>query len=166
MRCTLQLLLVAPLLSLVASSIAPLSPPPKLARTTISDNTATTFTVASGFVPFPNFVVSNGFGTNTTISTTCAAALNHTISCDPGLQTLALSNALVSPNTTSIAGALCASSCNSSLTSYHSNVIAQCGSSPVINSQLLNTWMGDFLQDYYDLICTKDPGTGQYCIGM
>ena len=124
------------------------------------------YLAASTVVPFPAFVGDNGFGSSTTISQSCVAALNSTINCDPGLRILALTDAYLSPNSTGKAADLCAPSCNSSLTVYHSNVMAQCGSSPIIDSQLQNTYMGDLFQDYYDLVCTKDPGTGQYCVGM
>lgn len=121
---------------------------------------------ASSIVPFPYFVGDNGFGGSTTISTACSIALNSTINCDPGLRILAITNAYLSPNSTGDAAGLCASSCNSSLTTYQNNVISQCGSSPVIDSLLKNTYMGDLLQDYYDLVCTKDAVTAQFCIGV
>jgi hypothetical protein len=121
---------------------------------------------ASTIIPFPGFVGDNGFGTSTTISSSCAAALNGTISCDASLRVLALANSYLSPNSTGIAADLCATSCNSSLASYQSNVVAKCGSSPVIDAQVQNTYMGDLLLGYYDLTCTKDPSTGQYCVGM
>ncbi|KAH8800156.1 hypothetical protein F5884DRAFT_904863 [Xylogone sp. PMI_703] len=120
--------------------------------------------VTSDLVPFPYSVGANGFGTSTTISSDCAEALNKTISsCDQGLRNLALGGTYLSPNATGAAAALCASTCDSSLTSYQNNVANVCGSAPVINSEIANTFMGDLIHDYYDLICAKDPGTGKYC---
>lgn len=127
--------------------------------------TSLVFLVSSSIIPFPSFVGINGFGSNTTVSTSCATALNATIGCDSSLWALALSNIYVSPNTTGMATTLCASNCNSSLVSYQNSVSVQCGSSPVINSLLKNSAVGDLLFDYYNLVCTKDPGTGKFCVG-
>ncbi|KAL1869088.1 hypothetical protein VTK73DRAFT_3366 [Phialemonium thermophilum] len=115
-------------------------------------------------VPFPDFVGKNGFGSDSSVSQSCAAALNSTIDCDASLRILAIADDYISPNLTGIAPSLCAPGCNSSLAAYQSNVQEKCGSSPVIDPQVKNTFMGDLLQDYYDLICTKDPGSDQYCV--
>jgi len=122
--------------------------------------------VVSSIFPYPIAVGKNGFGTDTTLTASCTQALNSTIDCDPSFQTLAISNAIVSPNSTTIASALCAPSCNSSLTAYQNNVLAQCGSTSVVNPPLPNNNMGQYLQDYYSLICTQESATGQYCAGM
>jgi hypothetical protein len=97
-----------------------------------------------------------GFGNTTAISAACAVALNQTVACDPTLQYLSATGASLSPNSTGSGATLCNPACNSSLTTYHSSVATACGSTPVFTSQLANSWRGDLLQSYYNLVCTKD----------
>ncbi|KAH8894666.1 hypothetical protein GQ53DRAFT_610598, partial [Thozetella sp. PMI_491] len=104
-----------------------------------------------------------GFGGDSTIPQSCAAALNSTIDCDDDLQVLALTNVYASPNATGNAASLCSTGCSSALTNYQNSVKSACGNSAVIDPQLANTFVGDLLHDYYDLVCTKDSTTGQYC---
>ncbi|KAH8812936.1 hypothetical protein F5884DRAFT_856227 [Xylogone sp. PMI_703] len=98
------------------------------------------------------------------ISSDCAKALNQTVSSyDQSLRNLVLEGIYLLLNATGAAVTLCTSTCETSLTSYQSNITKVCKSSPVISSEVTNIFMEDLLRDYYDLICTKDPGTGEYC---
>ncbi|KAJ2979136.1 hypothetical protein NQ176_g3432 [Zarea fungicola] len=121
---------------------------------------------AAVIIPFPVPGGSNGFGSDGTISQTCAVALNSTINCDADLATLARANSYISPNSTGKAAALCAPACSTALTAYHNNVVSKCGSAPLIDPLLQNSFMGDLFQAYFQLICTTDPASGQYCVGM
>jgi len=106
-----------------------------------------------------------GFGNTTAISAACAVALNQTVACDPTLQYLSATGASLSPNSTGSGATLCNPACNSSLTTYHSSVATACGSTPVFTPQLANSWRGDLLQSYYNLVCTKDKKSGEFCSG-
>ncbi|KAH8820661.1 hypothetical protein F5884DRAFT_827017 [Xylogone sp. PMI_703] len=117
----------------------------------------------SQVVPFPYFVGQNGIGGTTTISADCMTALNKTISCDPSLRGLALSGEYISPNDTGIAAALCSSACENSLSTYQSNVASACGNSPIVSPDIPNSFVGDMIHDYYDLICATDPSTSMFC---
>ncbi len=94
------------------------------------------------------------------------AALNKTITgCDASLATLAAGGLYFSPNATGSASTLCAPACNSSLTSYRSGIVSACGQSAVIHPSLANTFLGQLFQDYYTLVCSKDPHSGAFCSG-
>ncbi|KAJ2968585.1 hypothetical protein NQ176_g9106 [Zarea fungicola] len=121
---------------------------------------------AAVIIPFPVPSGSNGFGSDGIISQACAIALNSTINCDADLATLARANSYISPNSTGKAAALCAPTCNTALTAYHNTVVSKCGSAPLIDPLLQNSFMGDLFQAYSQLICTTDPASGQYCVGM
>ncbi|KAH8892942.1 hypothetical protein GQ53DRAFT_589993, partial [Thozetella sp. PMI_491] len=98
-----------------------------------------------------------GFGTSATISTPCAAALNASIACDVRLRAMAASRLYVSPASPET---LCTPACNSSLAMYRSNVATACGKSPLFDFNLSNSWKGDLLQTYFNLVCSEDPDSG------
>ncbi|OCK76037.1 carbohydrate-binding module family 50 protein [Lepidopterella palustris CBS 459.81] len=104
----------------------------------------------------------NGFGNTTAISLQCAQALNQTIACDPRIQYLASAHAFTSINNTGSPTTICASTCRTSLESYHSNVSAACDGFHAFDG-LPSSWRGDIIRDYFDVVCATDPQTGQYC---
>ncbi|KAH8811228.1 hypothetical protein F5884DRAFT_876398 [Xylogone sp. PMI_703] len=120
---------------------------------------------AADVIPFPYLVGPNGFGGSTTIPANCITALNRTISgCDVHLRNLALDGAYISPNDTAIATSLCSSACESSLSDYQRSVASACGEDvSIISRDIPNTFIGDMLHDYFDLVCATDPDTGAFC---
>ncbi|KAF3069352.1 LysM domain-containing protein [Trichoderma lentiforme] len=106
--------------------------------------------VQADIVPYPVPLPPNGFGSKTTISASCQAALNKTITgCDASLANLAASGIYLSPNALGSASTF--------------GITTGCGQSPVIDSSLANTFLGDLFQDYYTLICSKDAASGDFC---
>ncbi|KAE9373106.1 carbohydrate-binding module family 50 protein [Stipitochalara longipes BDJ] len=101
-----------------------------------------------------------GFGNSTPVSASCASALNQTLACDPQLQILAATGYYASFNGSF--SSLCTSQCNASLVAYHSSVVSACGTSGAF-STYPNAWRGDYIYDYFNLVCTKDVSTGEFC---
>ncbi|KAH6843385.1 hypothetical protein B0I37DRAFT_437684 [Chaetomium sp. MPI-CAGE-AT-0009] len=102
----------------------------------------------------------SGFGNSQPISTQCASALNQTVACDPQMQQLAASGYVVSLDGAS--SSLCDPQCNSSLVAYRTAVTSACGASGAFDTYA-NTWRGDVIFDYFNMVCDKDPGSGEYC---
>ncbi len=100
------------------------------------------------------------FGNSAPISHACEVALNQTVTCDSQLELLASSGYYMSLG--SSASSLCASQCNSSLASYRSAVVSACGATGAFDTYP-NTYRGDLIQDYFNLVCTTDPTSGNYC---
>jgi hypothetical protein len=121
---------------------------------------------ACTIVPFPSFIGNNGFGGSADISPACAAALNSTIDCDADLDFVARTDTYMSPEARDSVASICVAGCNSSLTSYLSGVVAECGASHVIDEELPNTVVGELLQGVWELMCTRDSSTGQLCPGL
>jgi len=101
-----------------------------------------------------------GFGNSAPITAACEAALNQTVACDPQLPLLAASGYYMPPG--ELAPALCAPQCNASLAAYHSSVVSVCGATGAFDTYP-NTYRGDLLWDYFNLVCTTDPATGGNC---
>ncbi|KAK6526921.1 hypothetical protein TWF281_010117 [Arthrobotrys megalospora] len=114
---------------------------------------------------FKFFDGPSGFGTTLhTPSSACASALNTTINCDEFLVAKAHKNDYAWGNET-LQDMLCNPSCGTSLVSYSTSVASQCGTTNLTWEGLPNTYHGDRLKAYYDLICLKD-GDGDYCVQL
>ncbi|KAK6333339.1 hypothetical protein TWF718_011154 [Orbilia javanica] len=104
-----------------------------------------------------------GFGrTLNTPSLACASALNATVNCEEFLVLKAHKNDYNWGNET-LQDQLCNPNCGSSLLSYSTGVASQCGTVNLTWEGLPNTYYGDRLKAYYDLICLKDDD-GDYCV--
>ncbi|KAK3901351.1 hypothetical protein C8A05DRAFT_44983 [Staphylotrichum tortipilum] len=101
-----------------------------------------------------------GFGNSAPISATCASALNQTVACDPQMQLLAASGYVISLDSSN--SGLCDAACNASLVAYRNAVTAACGVSGAFDTYD-NTWRGDIIYDYFNMVCDKDPVAGEYC---
>ncbi|KAF3222199.1 hypothetical protein TWF191_006958 [Orbilia oligospora] len=114
---------------------------------------------------FKFFDGPTGFGrTLHTPSSSCAAALNTTINCEEFLVLKAHKNDYNWGNET-LQDQLCNPNCGTSLASYSTGVASQCGTANLTWEGLPNTYYGDRLKAYYDLICLKD-GDGDYCVQL
>ena len=105
-----------------------------------------------------------GFGNTTAISSTCATALNQSIACDERIQMLAAAGFYGSLNSTGAAATLCSPACNTSLVNYHTSVSTACSGVNAFDS-LPSSWRGDLMLSFFNLVCSKDPGSGQFCPG-
>lgn len=91
----------------------------------------------------------SGFGNTQPISSSCASALNQTVTCDPQIQLLAASGYIISLNDSS--SSLCDPSCTSSLVSYRDAVTSACGASGAFDTYP-NTWRADIIYDYFNMV--------------
>ena len=111
------------------------------------------------------YSVPVGIANTTTISTGCANAMKANIACDPELVDFATSGYYGALGNTSIQASFCASTCATSLASYHNSVASACAKDPQPWGGLPATWVGDSLWAYQNRTCLKNPSTGAYCTG-
>ena len=104
----------------------------------------------------------NGFGNVSTVSSACATALNKSIACPDGLQWMTGS---YSPwPKTAQTNRFCASGCRNALKKYSTAVESACGSAKIFGEGIANSYRGDLVKDYLNVMCATDT-SGDPCIG-
>jgi hypothetical protein len=107
-----------------------------------------------------------GINATSTISPSCIAALNQTLSCDPFLLALASTNSYTPLGNATLQAAVCAPACGNALVSYHNSVQKGCSRDPNPWPGTPAVWAGDVLWSVFNRTCLKDPTTGKYCVGQ
>lgn len=109
---------------------------------------------------------SDGLFADNDISSTCSAAINATIACDPYLLALTEADSFGALNDTSLQSSICRVSCGGSLTEYHNKVTTACAQDPQPWNGVPAVWAGDAIWATYNRTCLKDPSTGKWCSGI
>ena len=111
---------------------------------------------------YPN----NTLTPSNTLSPSCLSAMNATIACDPYLVSLAATDYFGSLNDDDLQTSVCAPTCGSSLSKYHSSVKEACSKDPVPWDGVSAIYYGDFIWAQYNLTCIRDPASKQWCNGI
>jgi hypothetical protein len=96
------------------------------------------------------------------VSPGCRQALASPIECDPKLLRYASAGYVGSVKPSLLEDTICCQSCASSLATYHSNVVRQCGPTEVVPG-FPATYNVDFIWAYQDQTCLREP-SGDFCI--